>query len=108
MNCWSNSIRATLFSFSFLSWTPQEAGYTLVHDQCPKLLLRAGEYEAIVQDLHLDGIIMLDGKQWHFKDLRPRHIVLSRDIVDFVLRCLKARQGSGIAGGNIKEGVKIR
>ena len=76
----------------FLSFVldPQEVGYTLAHDQGPKLLLRAGEYEAIVQDLQVDGIIMIDGKQWHFKDLRPRHIAFSCDMVDIFLQRLKA------------------
>ena len=70
-------------------------------------MVPAGEYEAIVKDLQVDGIL-LEGKQMHFMDLQPRHIVLSCDIVELFLECLAARKERGPNGGISREKVRIR
>jgi hypothetical protein len=69
--------------------------------------VHAWEYEAIVKDLQVDGIL-LEGKQMYFMDLRRRHVVLSCDIVDPFLECLATRKGTGLDGGISKEKVRIR
>jgi hypothetical protein len=69
--------------------------------------VHAWEYEAIVEDLQVDGIL-LEGKQMHFMDLQRRHIVLSCDIVELFLGCLATRKGTGLDGGISREKVRIR
>jgi hypothetical protein len=65
------------------------------------------EYEAIVEDLQVDGIL-LEGKQMHFIDLKRRHIVLSCDMEVPFLECLANRKGTGLEGGISREKVRIR